>query len=369
MVSEHAPIDTQRLRQLFKQLVDIYSPSGKEEDILDYLYGYFRQRGLQAVKQPVDDRRYNLLLVPEETDVQLAFIGHLDTVPAHDLDDYGYWEEGDEIYGLGTADMKGGCAAMIEAYMAAAQASMLPPAAALALVVGEEEEGDGAQRLVKDYHFPWALIGEPTDLRLALSHFGYLELHLVARGRRMHASLASRDHNPVEAMLHLLLRISHYWESDRPDVVTNIRDLSSASGGFVVPELCEAWLDVHVPPAAPIGEIAFELEQIVQKAQEQNPNLELSLRFTTIHSGYEIPERGTMVERLKPAFERHGLPWQPEPFRSHSDANFLWSAGIKPMLLGPGQLEKAHTADESVSFHQVCLAAELYADILLSLND
>ncbi|PIU32475.1 MAG: peptidase M20, partial [Syntrophobacteraceae bacterium CG07_land_8_20_14_0_80_61_8] len=44
------------------------------------------------------------------------------------------------------------------------------------MVVGEEEEGDGARRLVRDHHFPWAVIGEPTDLKIGLSHFGYLEV-------------------------------------------------------------------------------------------------------------------------------------------------------------------------------------------------
>jgi hypothetical protein len=50
--------------------------------------------------------------MPPEIDIQLAFIGHLDTVAAYDLDHYGYQENGDQVTGLGTADMKSGCAAM-----------------------------------------------------------------------------------------------------------------------------------------------------------------------------------------------------------------------------------------------------------------
>ena len=54
-------------------------------------------------------------------------------------------------------------------------------------------------------------------------------------------------------------------------------------------------------------------------------------------------------------------------FRSHSDANRLWAAGVKPVLLGPGKLERAHAPDECASFSQVCLAAQIYLDTILAL--
>lgn len=47
-------------------------------------------------------------------------------------------------------------------------------------------------------------------------------------------------------------------------------------------------------------------------------------------------------------------------FTSHSDANQLWTAGVKPVILGCGRLEKAHSPDEDVSFEQVLGAAEIY---------
>jgi acetylornithine deacetylase len=58
------------------------------------------------------------------------------------------------------------------------------------------------------------------------------------------------------------------------------------------------------------------------------------------------------------------MKWQPGVFRSHSDANQIWTAGIKPILLGPGSLEMAHIPEESVSFAQVCTAAEIYLDLI-----
>jgi acetylornithine deacetylase len=367
MAEQNHVIDPQRLRRLLRQLIDIYSPSGKEEDVLAYLHGYLKKNGLSALRQSVDDSRYNLIVIPPDTAARVAFIGHLDTVVAYDLENYGYEEQDDLVFGLGAADMKSGCAAMIEAYLTLWEAGHQQLPVTLAMVVGEEEEGDGAARLMEEYHFPWAIIAEPTDLCPCLSCYGYMEVQLSATGKRVHASLANRDQNPIETMLGLLLHISHYMVSDRPEGIYNIRNLLSTQAGFAVPDWCEAWLDVHVPPHAPIGDISLELEEIVDRVQKENPQVDTSIRLATIEAGYELPERGSVVEALRATYSHHSLAWEPQPFPSHSDANQLWASGVKPILLGPGQLEKAHAPEESISFQQVVDAAKLYRGLILSL--
>jgi acetylornithine deacetylase len=368
-MSKPAPgIHPPRLRQLLRKLLDIYSPSGKEEEVLDYLYAYLGRRGLPATQQEIDDHRFNLVVLPPDMEVSLVLIGHVDTVMAYDLESFGYDKRGDTVVGLGAADMKGGCAAMIEAYRAAWESLNGRLPVALALVVGEEEDGDGAVELGRKFHFPWAIIGEPTNLVPCLSHYGYLELQITTRGRRVHASLANEGQNAINAMLRFLLKLSHYIEAERPEVVYNIRDLSSSQAGFAVPDRCEAWLDVHLPPAAPVGEIILEMEETLNSEHIENQGFDGTLRFATVHGGYTIPEKGPLIGSLKEVYARHSLLWQPQPFRSHSDANLLWEAGMKPILLGPGELVKAHAPDESVSFDQVHMAAQLYFELLIAFS-
>ena len=367
MIKQDFAIDPQRLRRLLRRLMDIYSPSGKEEEILAYLYGHLKRKGLPVIRQEVDDSRYNLIVVPPEGDVRLALIGHLDTVVAYDLEQYGYEEEDDLIIGLGAADMKGGCAAMVEAYLSLWEEGHRQLPVSLVMVVGEEEEGDGAERLVDEYYFPWAIIAEPTDLRPCLSCYGYMEAQVSTRGRRLHASLASQSQNPIECMLHILIQISHYMVQNRPEGVYNIRDILSTQAGFAVPEWCEAWLDLHLPPNAALGEISLELEELVDRLGKENSHIDSSIRLATVEGGYELPEKGSVVEALKAVYQKHGQLWEPTSFPSHSDANKLWASGVKPILLGPGQLSQAHAPEESVSFQQVFIAAELYRDLILSL--
>ena len=357
-------IDPLRLKKLLLRMIDIYSPSGKEEALLQYLKGYLKRRGFLVQAQPVDDNRYNLIIAPEGGDIELALVGHLDTVTAYDLEHYAAVEKGDDILGLGSADMKGGCAAMIEAYMAFAGQGSNAPAVALCLVVGEEETGDGAVRLMKDYRFPRAIIGEPTGLMPCFKTYGYIETMIRAKGKRLHASMAGRRENAVETLLGRLIQVTHFFEHTHPELIYNIRDLYTPSAGFAVPEYSEAWIDIHLPPGAVPGEIITELEEIVTSQSEALNGIEVVFRTETIDAGYELPEKGPASDCLMAAFFHHNLPWKTDVFRSHSDANQMFASGTRPILLGPGHLEKAHTQDESVSFGEVQTAAEIYLDFM-----
>jgi acetylornithine deacetylase len=368
VTEESVDVQPKRLRNLVKDLVDIYSPSGKEEEILKFAERYLKNHGLPVSRQEVDENRFNLIVMPEQNDeVDLCFVGHLDTITAYDLDDYAFSEEGETIFGLGTTDMKAGCAAMIEAFtVLAARGQGLPPIA-LALVVGEEEDSDGAKTLVREYSFPWAVVGEPTDLTPCLGHYGYLEVLLRTRGKRAHSSMPELGRNAIEPMLKLLLQVTEYATSLPDHLVYNIRELSGFPGAFVVPDLCEAWLDLHTPPDARMDVLKAELEQLVESAGKAIPDLNAYIRFEDTYAGYRISENRTLVKTLKKVYRKMTLPWEPQDFRSHSDGNVLWAAGADPIILGPGRLEAAHNPEESVSFDQVVKAAQLYLNFALSL--
>ena len=366
MAREAVDIQPDRLKQLVKDLVDIYSPSGKEEEVMKYAEEYLKKHGLSPVRQEVDENRFNLIVLPgHEEEIDLCFVGHMDTITAYDFDNYGFYEEDDIFYGLGTTDMKAGCAAMMEAFITLAEKGQTLPSVGLALVVGEEEESDGAKTLVREYSFPWAVVGEPTNLVPCLGHYGYLEVLLRTRGKRAHSSMPELGQNAIENMLKLLLQITEYITSAPHRLVYNIRQLSGFPGGFVVPDTCEAWLDLHVPPDSRIDILKAELEQLVEAGSENSTDA--CIRFENTHSGYRISEDRLLIKKLKGAYETLGLNWEPQVFRSHSDGNVLWASGVDPIILGPGRLETAHTPDESVVFSQVMEAARLYLDFALSL--
>lgn len=362
-------INPERLRKMFLEMLDIYSPSGKEEDIQLYLEDILTTAGFTVERQLVDDDRYNLRVVMGEGEPWLYLVGHVDTVPAWDLDTFGPLEEGGIIRGLGSADMKGGCAAMVETWLALAEA-LEPaerPSIGLLLVVGEEENGDGSAVFLESCRPPWVVIGEPTGLAAKFAHYGYLEAGFVTSGLRSHSSLPELGHNAVESMLRVLLLLGSDPLFDRAtsEIVYSIREMRSSQAGFVVPDRCETWIDLHLPPDRDPALLQDEIRRIVAGYGQAIPGLDLEVSFDFLSAGYRLDSDNRLEQILREIYPKLGLPWQTDAFRSHSDGNMFFAAGVKPLILGPGSLEIAHTPEESVLFEEVATAARLYAVLCL----
>ncbi|PLX82558.1 MAG: acetylornithine deacetylase [Desulfuromonas sp.] len=363
-------IDSDRLFQTLTEMVDIYSPSGKEEDLQLYIESRFAAAGIPISRQIVEDDRFNLCATMGSDPPKLYLVGHVDTVPAWDLDEYGASEEWGVVRGLGSADMKGGCAAMVEAWLALAT---LPrehqPSVGLLFVVGEEENGDGSAKFLEDNRPSWVVIGEPTSLTPCLSHYGYLEVSLTTQGRRIHSALPELGHNAIESMLRFLLLLGRdpVLSPEGGQVIYSIREMSSSRAGFVVPDQCETFIDLHLSPNVTPQSIKQVLEATRETALRSIPDLNLEMTFDFSSQGYDLlGEHLRVEEMLGEVYQRLNLPLRFQPFRSHSDGNLFYAAGCQPMILGPGSLETAHTADEQTTFSEVESAARIYSAICIS---
>jgi acetylornithine deacetylase len=363
-------IDAARLRRTLIDLLDIYSPAGKEEDVQLYLEDLLNRHGFTVERQEVEEERYNLLTTMGEGEPALYLVGHVDTVTAWDLEEFGASEEGDTVRGLGSADMKGGCAAMVEAFLAL---SDLPPedrpAVGLLLVVGEEESGDGSAAFLRTARRPsCVVIGEPTSLSACFAHYGYLEARFLTRGRRIHSSLPELGHNAVESMLRVLLHLGRdpVFDKSTSEVVYSIREMTSGRAGFVVPDRCEAWIDLHLPPGMSTAELEEAIRERSAAASLLIPDLDLEVDFDFASSGYQLGTGSALASALPEIYSRLGRPLRFDAFRSHSDGNLFYQAGIPPLILGPGALEVAHTPDEQTSFEEVLAASRIYAGLALN---
>ncbi|MBU0674754.1 MAG: M20/M25/M40 family metallo-hydrolase [Proteobacteria bacterium] len=362
-------IRPKRLQNTLEEMIDIYSPFGKEEDIQLYLEALLNDKGLTVRRQEVEKERYNLIVTMGREQPDFFLTGHVDTIPAWDLNSYGPRKTGDTIFGLGSADMKGGCAAMVETFLAMADA--LPrsrqPSVGLLLVVGEEETGDGSAVFLSEYHPSRVVIGEPTSLAACLSHYGYLEGNFITRGRRIHSSLPELGHNAVESMLRVLLHLGRapLFDRGRSEVVSSIREMVSSRAGFVVPDRCEAWIDLHLPPGISPALVEQKIRELGTSASGMIADLTLEMNFGFAALGYKLTGEAILPNNLAHLYETLGLTLRYDTFRSHSDGNLFFEAGVQPLLLGPGDLEVAHTPDEQISFPEVVNAAKIYAALSL----
>ena len=364
-----AAVDADGLERLAAEAVSCYSPSYAEGPAVDLFEEAILAAGLPCRRQPVPAEgafggRANLVVELGPGPAELLFVGHLDTIPLLSDEKLGARREGDLLHGLGAADMKAGCAAMVAAFAAVAAAgTSLERGIALGLVVGEEEYGDGAAKLLEELRAPLVVIGEPTGLVPCFAHNGYFEAHLEATGVRAHAALPDVGANAIHALLDwvraIVGELGGLPASDSAAV--NLREINGGESRFVIADRCTALLDVHLPPGGDRARVETALRTARDAAIAANGRARLDWRLAYWAAGYALDAADPRLAAIAPAFAACGLPCQPAVFRSHSDGSLFHAAGSAPVICGPGRLEVAHTKDDQVSCSEMLAAARLYA--------
>jgi acetylornithine deacetylase len=342
---------------LLRDLVAIPSVSGTEETIARFVEDAARGAGLDVVR---DETCVRVAVGGRATGPTLALVSHLDTVPpgiGWTRDPFTPTLEGERLYGRGSGDAKASVAAMLCAALDVAERGG-PEAGRLLVVLGygEETKHTSMERAVEVIGpVDAAVVGEPTNLDLAVAQRGLMMVDLVARGEQRHAGYASAAGGFVNAALVLardLLRLDHLFD-DRPHPVLGVATatptmLDAGVSRNVTPPSARAVLDVRSTPAWTHAELAERLRasldsEVVVPSQQLVP--------------CETPARSRLLaaaERVRPAARRFGSP-------TCSDWVFLREADA--VKCGPGTSRRSHTPDEYVDLPEVTAARGFYAEL------
>ncbi len=361
----------QRLEQGLLAAVNAYSPTFEEQPATEIFALQCQEAGLVVQRQEVPHPqggapRHNLLIQLGPQPLGLVLVGHVDTIVAGtgEMAFTGAQLQGDVLTGLGAADMKGGCVAMIEA-MRALKASgvTLDRGVALALVVGEEEYGDGSAALPADLVAPLVLVGEPTSMQPCVRHFGYLEQRLAVHGERAHAALSAQGGSAIHGMLAWLLSVLDGFAAAYPggQVAANPRLIRGGDSLFVVAEHCEALLDIHWHPDLDPQVLIRHLETLRAASAVNHPPCRFERETLFQSNAFAYHHTDPRMAPAQEAMAATHIPWQPSEFPSHSDAGLFHERGALTLVCGPGALTAAHAAGESVTMQEVLKAAEFYA--------
>jgi succinyl-diaminopimelate desuccinylase len=290
-----AAIDERELVECARRLIRIQSVTGNEMAVMTAAQQWLEAQGLAARVIAREPARPNIVAdIGKPTGRLLVLNGHLDTVPvgpgegwAHDP--FGGEVENGRLYGRGSLDMKGACAAMMCAAVilhrsGAAMAGHLQ----LQLVCDEEESGFyGTQYLVEradagELPRPdGVLIGEKSDLRIRIAERGHFQFQLIFRGRAAHTAMARVSGvNPIVHAAAAVLRLDRPIDTFHPAVGHPIISVNRIEAGLVanqVPAQCTVTVDRRLVPGESPDTVAAEVDAACAELRREIPDLDCEL--------------------------------------------------------------------------------------------
>jgi acetylornithine deacetylase len=385
-------VSEERLVQTALELVSVPSPTGYEQPMGERMRAEFESLGLELVWQEVEDGRPNVIGTLEGAGdaPSLMFNGHMDTsysgqepwlqgIPGFQPEGF---VRGGRIYGLGISNMKGALACYLEALRALRDAgARLRGDLLVAAVSGEIEKAEWGEFRGKEYRGYGAgsrylvehgvtagmcILGEPTEQKLVLAHFGTIWLCLSTRGPFIHTAFSAgrleensivRMHEVLDSVLDWLPR----WEEEMSyGDVRGIASVGAVSGGFPwrvsrTPHRTDLFLDLRVPPNVPI-------EQARDRALELAQTLGVEAEVYVAAPGAEIAEDHPLITAVGEAHEAVcGVAPERDVVHWYSDASALAAHGIPTLNYGTSSGLPDAELGENLDIAGLVATARVYA--------
>lgn len=348
-------------------------PDAGEKQIAGYIAALARRSGLEAELQKVQPGRANVLvrLAPRTVKQRILLAPHLDTVGAFAPEQFEPRVGRGRLHGRGACDTKGSVAAMLAALLIVARKPGRPRTTEIVFcgLIDEENAQAGARALVESgLRADFAIVGEPTRLRVVTAHKGCLWLRFETRGKAAHGSCPKLGRNAVHEMARVvdLLETGYARELARrrhpllgcPTV--NVGAIRGGTQPNIVPANCVASVDRRTLPGETERSVLAELRVFLRR---RGLKAGLVNERVTFCEPMETPATLPLVRRLLSVTRQRA----PIGVNYFCDASALSRAGIPSVVFGPGDIAQAHTADEWISLASVERATAMLARFLQSL--
>jgi acetylornithine deacetylase/succinyl-diaminopimelate desuccinylase len=358
------------------------NPGGTEDEAADVAIGILNDLGADIrVVRSEEGRPSVVARIGSGERPHLAWNGHLDTVPAGDLST---WASGPfegavvdrRLVGRGACDMKGPIASALAAAAALRRAG-LPLAGTLVmhLVADEELAGIHGTRVLRDQGLldqDGAVVGEPSEMQIALAERGGAWVTAVAHGKAAHGSQPDRGINAILTMSRFLLRLSEVLPDHIHPLVgaptVNVALVAGGSAPNVVPDRCEVEIDRRIVPGEDDPEeVLAPFRSLVDDLVAERPDTSIEISLKDWTEAAETTGDSAIAALVRDAIAAEtGSPPPFVGFTGITDARFyINDAGIPTVIAGPGSLSLAHTANESIGVDEMVAAARAYARIFV----
>jgi acetylornithine deacetylase len=316
--------------ELAKHMMAIHSVTGTEGEMGEFVASHLASLGYRISRQQVSSGRFNVMA--NAGDPRVVFCTHLDTVPPT----LPIREDDDYLYGRGACDTKGIIAAMIEAGQRLRDQGI--GNFGYLFTVGEETSGDGAKAAnALAWTSDFVIVGEPTGNQLARAQKGTFMAILRADGRAAHSGYPEAGDSAIEKLWKVLRECVEEGWGDDPVLGGGSFNIGVFRGGE----------QANVVPAHASASIMIRTVEPRAAVEEKMKTLIGKRATMEVISGAD-PLVMHVVE---------GFPTTVVSFGS--DAPYLGKLG-KPLLVGPGSILDAHTAEEKISRRDLMEGVYIY---------
>jgi acetylornithine deacetylase/succinyl-diaminopimelate desuccinylase-like protein len=394
-------IDRERLVETASSLIDVHSFTGDEQRMGELMVSLYEDMGLATQWHQVEDDRANALgtWAGAGGGPTLMFNGHMDTsysgqepwlkhVPGFQAK--AFVEDG-RLYGLGISNMKGALSCYVEAVRALQDAGVrLRGDVLIAAVCGEIEKtqyGDAQGGQYRGYAAgsrylvthggvaDMCLLGEPTEGKVVLGHFGALWLRIRVHGNFIHTAFSEgkKDQNSILRMHDVLTAVQEWiptWEDDPSNAYRGAKaivNVGAIEGGFGwrvsrTPHHSDLFLDVRVPPTKAMGVARREVLDFVRSLASRFPDYGVEGEVYVTAPGAEIDEGHELVQAVDDAHAKvFGSKPERDVTRWFSDASALSRYGIPTLNYGTSTGLMDVELGENLEIEGLVRTAETYA--------
>ncbi len=304
----------------------------------------------------------------------LVLNGHLDVVGTEGMvhEPFTPVTRDGNLYARGSSDMKGGIAAMCVAAARAAARGTLVSEMIVAAVCDEEFESIGTRALLDGgLRASAAIVTEPTRLTICPAHKGFAWIEVMLRGKAAHGS---RYDVGVDAIRHAGLLLAALDTFERDVLVTRSHPLlarpslhaamiSGGSGWSTFAESCTLRIERRTIPGESGAQALDEIQSLCDGLARRDPTFDARLSLICAQPPSDVSVDHMLTQTVVRAAQHRQLAATIDGLPCWTDAALFNDAGIPALCFGPGDIGRAHSAEEWVETADIERATDVLEDV------
>jgi acetylornithine deacetylase len=342
--------------KLLNELISIPSLSSEEDRTAHCIERFLKAHGRNTKRK--FNNVWSVCNNCDENAPVLLLNSHHDTVKAS-----GKWSHdpcqpvttSEQLFGLGSNDAGASVVSLMAAFLYFSDLPKLPYRLIIALTGEEEISGPkGISSILEELgHIDLAIVGEPTEMQMAIAEKGLIVLDCLSEGKAGHAARDEGDNAIYGAMKDIHFLQNHTF----PDISSllgpvkmTVTQINAGHQHNVVPAKCDFVVDIRT------NEL-YSNQEVLQFVQ-QNVDAKVSARSLKLNSSSIALDHPVVQRGQELGLSNFGSP-------TLSDQSLMDFTSIK---IGPGKSSRSHTEDEFILLSEIKEGIETYIKLLTELK-